>query len=319
MLTGLTSIKTQITDLLGIRFPIIQGGMVWVSGHKLVSAVSNCGGLGLIGGGSMNPDLFRYHIQQAKAATDQPFGVNIPMIYKHADDLFKITLDEGIKIVFTSAGNPGKYTPVLHEAGAIVAHVVPTVKLAVKAASRGVDAVVAEGTEAGGHNALQAVTTMCLVPQVVDAVKIPVIAAGGIANGRGLAAALTLCASGIQMGTRFACTVESSASNAYKEKVVAASDEDTVLTLLKTGPTRMIRNVFSDRMQKAEAEGKSEEFIAEQRGVNRPKQGIFNGDIEEGMVEAGQSAGSIDSIVTVSEIFDRIIKEYREARQSLPE
>lgn len=311
-------IPTRITELFNIHYPIVQGGMIWAAGHRLASAVSNCGGLGLIGGGSMDPDLFRHHIRCCREETDQPFGVNIPLLYDHADGLMKVALEEGIKIVFTSAGNPGKFTHLFHEAGTVVAHVVPTVALAVKAADRGVDAVVAEGTEAGGHDSIQAVTTLALVPQVVDAVKIPVIAAGGIADGRGLAAALALGASGVQMGTRFACTVESSAHEGYKKAVVQAADDGTVLTLLKIGPTRMIRNPFSDRVQDAERRGADPEELYELMGRNRAKKGIFEGDAVEGKLEAGQSSGLIRSILTVQEVFDQIITQYEETQDNLP-
>lgn len=311
-------IPTRITDLFDIRFPIIQGGMVWAAGHKLAAAVSNAGGLGLIGGGSMDPELFRHHIRRCREKTDRPFGVNIPLIYKHADDLVKIALEENVKIIFSSAGNPGKYTDAFHEAGAVVAHVIPTVRLAVKAEQRGVDAIVAEGTEAGGHNALQAVTTMSLIPQVADAVNVPVIAAGGIADGRGMAAALALGAEGVQMGTRFACAVESSASDEYKKAVVEAEDDGTVLTLLKIGPTRMIKNPFSNKVQQAEAAGASEERLMEIRGRNRAKKGIFEGDGEEGMFEAGQSSGLVKDIIPVEEVFRRIIGEYDKVRSQLP-
>ncbi len=311
-------LETRITDLYGIRYPIVQGGMIWAAGYKLAAAVSNAGGLGLIGGGSMDPDLFRYHIRRCRETTDRPFGVNIPLMYRHADELVRAALEEGVKIIFTSAGDPGKHTPRFHEAGASVTHVVPTVALALKAESRGVDAVVAEGTEAGGHNAPQAVTVMALVPQVVDAVKIPVLAAGGIADGRGLAAALALGADGVQMGTRFACTVESSAAPAYKRAIVKAGDDDTVLTLIKIGPTRMIVNPYAKRLRSAEASGADEETLKALRDVNRAKRGIFEGDVAEGMLEAGQSAGLIRDIPTVEEVFRRMLEEYEAQRRRLP-
>lgn len=311
-------LKTRITDLFGTRYPINQGGMIWAAGHRLAAAVSNAGGLGLVGGGSMDPDLFRYHIQCCRRETDQPFGVNIPLLYRHTDDLVRVALEEGVRIVFTSAGNPGKYTPRLHEAGCIVVHVIPNVALAVKAVERGVDAVVAEGVEAGGHDSLQGVTTMALIPQVVDAVKVPVIAAGGLADGRGLAAALALGASGIQMGTRFASTMESSAHPDYKQAVVEASDDATVLTLLKTGPTRMIRNEFSNRVVEAEARGASPEEIRQMDGYNRSRKGIFEGDRIEGKLEAGMSSGLIHEVLTVAQVFERVIEEYKRVTGSLP-
>lgn len=311
------SIPTRITELFGIRYPIIQAGMIWAAGHKLASAVSNCGGLGLIGGGSMEAELFRHHIRSCREETDRPFGVNIPLLYKHAEELVKVALEERVKIIFTSAGNPGKYTQNFHEAGVLVAHVVPTVSLAVKAAQRGADAIVAEGNEAGGHDSLAAVTTLALVPQVVDAVTVPVIAAGGIADGRGMAAAFAQ-ASAVQLGTRFACTAESSAHPNYKQAIVNASDEATVLTLLKTGPTRMIRNAFVERVQEAEARGATAEEIFEIMGRGRPKRGIFEGDVVEGNIEAGQSSGLIHEILTVRQVFDRILAEYESARAHLP-
>lgn len=314
----MTRIKTRVTDLFAIRYPIIQGGMIWAAGYKLASAVSNCGGLGLIGGGSMDPDLFRHHIRRCRETTDRPFGVNVPLLYKHAEKLIEVALEENVKIVFTSAGNPGKFTSLLHEAGVVVAHVVPTVALALKAAQRGADVIVAEGTEAGGHNAIQAVTTLNLIPQVVDAVRIPVIAAGGIADGRGFAAALALGAEGVQMGTRFACTVESSAHFNYKQAIVDAQGDGTVLTLLKIGPTRMIRNCYAERLLEAEEAGASEEKLYELMGRNRAKSGIFEGDRTEGRLEAGQCAGLIGEVLTVRQVFERILDQYAGSRQCLP-
>ncbi len=312
------SISTPITELFQISYPIIQGGMIWAAGHRLASAVSNCGGLGLIGGGSMAGELFRQHIRSCRRETDRPFGVNIPLLYQHAEELVRVALEEGVKIIFTSAGNPGKYTSLFHENGARVVHVVPTVALAVKAAERGVDAVVAEGTEAGGHNAPQAVSTLALVPQVVEAVKLPVIAAGGIADGRGLAAALALGAAGVQMGTRFACTHESSAHLDYKRAVVEARDESTVLTLLKIGPTRMLRNAFTERIQAAEARGATAEELYQLMEHDRAKRGIFEGERQEGKLEAGQSSGLIREILTVPQVFEKILGEYESARRQLP-
>jgi enoyl-[acyl-carrier protein] reductase II len=312
------TIRTRITDLFKIRYPIVQGGMIWAAGHRLASAVSKAGGLGLIGGGSMDPELFRHHIHCCRCETTQPFGVNIPLLYRHAEDLIQVALEEKVKIIFTSAGNPGKYTPRLHEAGCLVVHVVPTVTLARKAAERGADAVVAEGVEAGGHDSLQGVTTLALVPQVVDAVSVPVIAAGGLADGRGLAAVLALGASGIQMGTRFAATLESSAHPDYKQAVVEAADDSTVLTLLKTGPTRMIRNAFTQRVTEAESQGASPEEIKALEGYNRSRKGIFEGDRSEGKIEAGQSSGLIREVLTAREVIDRVIAEYEQTMKLLP-
>jgi len=311
-------LPTRVTELFGIRWPLIQAGMVWAAGHRLAAAAANGGGLGLIGAGSMDPDLLRHHIRRCREETDKPFGVNIPLLYKFAEEQVRVVIEEGVKIVFTSAGNPGTYTPRLHEAGVIVAHVVPTVALAQKAVERGVDAIVAEGTEAGGHNAPQAVATMTLTPQVVDAVPVPVIAAGGLADGRGMAAAFALGASGVQMGTRFACTHESSAHENYKRAVVGAGDESTVLTLLKTGPTRMIRNAFTDRVQDAEARGATKDELYEMMGRFRGRLGIFEGDAAEGKLEAGQSSGLIREILSVQEVFDKVLGEYERTVAGLP-
>jgi Dioxygenases related to 2-nitropropane dioxygenase len=233
--------KTQITELLGIDYPIIQAGMVWVSGWKLASAVSNCGGLGLIGSGSMKPDLLREHIIKCKNATSKPFGVNIPLLRGDADELMKVTIEEDVKIVFTSAGHPKKYSKILKDNGIKLIHVVPNIKFGLKAQESGCDAVVGEGVEAGGHNGADQITTMSLIPQLVDALQIPVIAAGGIADGRGILAALSLGASGVQIGTRFAATVESSAHENYKRKILEAKDTDTVLAFAKIGLMRMIK------------------------------------------------------------------------------
>ncbi len=306
-------ISTRISTLFGIQYPIIQGGMVWVSGAKLAAAVSEAGGLGLIGAGSMKPDLLRTHIQKVKSLTLKPFGVNVPLLRKDAEDLLRVLVDEGVTIVFTSAGSPKKYTPHLQEAGCKVVHVVPAVKFAKKVEDAGCDAVVAEGFEAGGHNGVDMVTTMALIPQVVDAVKIPVIAAGGIADGRGIAAALALGASGVQIGTRFAATVESSAHDKYKQSILAADDTGTAFALAKIGPARMIHNTYSRKVQEAEARGASPEELRELMGNKREKMGIFDGDLDEGQLEAGQGAGLIRSIPPVSELMIQLIDEYEKA------
>ena len=248
-------INTIITDLFKIEYPIIQAGMVWVSGWKLASAVSNEGGLGLIGSGSMKPDLLREHIQKCKTTTSKPFGVNIPLHRRDAEELVKVVIEEGVKIVFSSAGHPGKFIKMLKENDIIVAHVIPSVKHALKAEEVGCDAVVGEGVEAGGHNGINETTTMVFIPQLVDAVKIPVIAAGGIADGRGILAALFLGAEGVQIGTRFAATVESSAHENYKKKVIEAKDDGTILALKKIGLVRMLKNDFAYRALQAEKEG----------------------------------------------------------------
>lgn len=295
------------------RTHIIQAGMVWVSGWKLASAVSNAGGLGLIGGGSMDPDLFRLHIRRCKSATERPFGVNIPLLYSHAEGLMKVVLEEGVRIVFTSAGNPGTWTPALKEHGIQVAHVVSNVAQAVKAVERGVDAVVAEGVEAGGHNGRDETTTFCLVPQVVDAVghKAEVIAAGGIADGRGMAAALALGAVAVQVGTRFAVCQESSAHDTYKRLAVEAGDGGTALALKAITPTRMLKTPFWKAVSEAEAAGASKEELIRLLGRGRARKGIFEGDVLEGEFEIGQIAGLIHDIPTARDIIMRFQTEFQ--------
>jgi len=305
--------KTQITEILGIEYPIIQAGMVWVSGWKLASAVSNCGGLGLIGSGSMKPDLLREHIIKCRNATSKPFGVNIPLLRGDADELVKVTIEEGVKIVFTSAGHPKKYSQVLKENGIKLIHVVPNIKFGLKAQESGCDAVVGEGVEAGGHNGADQITTMSLIPQLVDALEIPVIAAGGIADGRGILAALSLGASGVQIGTRFAATVESSAHENYKRKIVEAKDTDTVLAFSKIGLMRMIKNNFAERAVQAEKEGWNEKKLKELLASKRERLGIFEGDEIEGAMEAGQAVGLINDIPTVDVLFNRLLQEYKSA------
>lgn len=309
--------ETQITKLLGIQYPIIQAGMVWVSGWKLASAVSNSGGLGLIGSGSMKPELLREHIIKCKNATTKPFGVNIPLLRGDADELVKVTIEEGVKIIFTSAGHPRKYSQVLKENGVKLIHVVPNVKFALKAQEAGCDAVVGEGVEAGGHNGADQITTMALIPQLVDALEIPVIAAGGIADGRGILAALSLGASGVQMGTRFAATVESSAHENYKKRILQAQDNDTVLAFAKIGLMRMIKNDFAERAVKAEREGWDEEKLKELLATKRERLGIFEGDEVEGAMEAGQGVGLIKDIPTVEVLFKRLLEEYYSALNRL--
>jgi len=303
--------KTQITELLGIDYPIIQAGMVWVSGWKLASAVSNCGGLGLIGSGSMKPDLLREHIIKCKNATSKPFGVNIPLLRGDADELVKVAIEEDVKIVFTSAGHPKKYSQILKDNGIKLIHVVPNIKFGLKAQESGCDAVVGEGVEAGGHNGADQITTMSLIPQLVDALQIPVIAAGGIADGRGILAALSLGASGVQIGTRFAATVESSAHENYKRKILEAKDTDTVLAFAKIGLMRMIKNNFAERAIQAEKEGWNEEKLKELLASKRERLGIFEGDEIEGAMEAGQGVGLIKDIPTVEVLFNRLLQEYK--------
>jgi len=301
------NIENRVTKLFGIKYPIIQAGMVWVSGWKLASAVSNNGGLGLIGAGSMKPDLLREHIQKCKAATDKPFGVNIPLLRGDAADLIKVVIEENVKIVFSSAGHPGKFIDELKKNNVVVVHVVPSIKFALKAESVGCDAIVGEGVEAGGHNAADEITTFCLIPQLVDALGIPVIAAGGVSDGRGILAALALGAEGVQIGTRFATTEESSAHPNYKKKVVEAKDNDTILVLKKIGAARMIKNEFSAEVHRAELNGADEEMLKQLLGEKRERLGIFEGDGQNGMMEAGQGAGLIKNIPTVEELMKSLI------------
>jgi len=300
-------------DLFGIRVPIVQAGMVWVSGAKLASAVSNAGGLGLIGSGSMKPDLFRDHIRKAKSLTDRPFGVNIPLHRGDVEDLVRVVLEEGVRIVFTSAGSPNRFTGTFKDAGSTVVHVVPAVKFAIKVEAAGCDAVVAEGFEAGGHDGVDMVTTMALVPQVADALNIPVIAAGGIADGRGILAALALGAAGVQIGTRFAASMESSAHDAYKRAVIEADDTSTVMHLLKIGPARMIRNAWTERVRQAEADGAGPDTLRELLGSKRERMGIFEGNRDEGQMEAGQGSGLIRDIPAAGELVVRLVEEYKAA------
>ena len=308
-------IKTRITELFNIEYPIIQAGMIWVSGRKLASAVSNEGGLGLIGSGSMKPDLLREHIRKCSNATNKPFGVNIPQHRGDAEDLVKATIEEGVKIVFTSAGHPGKFIDLFKKNNMKVVHVVPSVKYGVKAEEVGCDAVVGEGVEAGGHNGINETSTMVLIPQLVDALKIPVIAAGGIADGRGILAALSLGADGVQIGTRFAVTVESSAHQNYKQKVVEAKDDGTILAFKKIGLVRMIKNDFAFRALEAEKEGWDEIKLKELLGSKRERLGIFEGDEIEGELEAGQSSGLVKEILSVKELFSKLLNEISEAKK----
>jgi enoyl-[acyl-carrier protein] reductase II len=309
---------TRATELFGIRYPIVQGGMVWTAGNKLAVAVSEAGGLGLIGAASMKPELLREHIRKAKVMTARPFGVNIPLMRGDAKELLRVTIEEGVKIVFTSSGTPAKFAEELRKAGCIFVHVIASVKHALKAASAGCHAVVAEGFEAGGHNGIDEITTLALVPQVVDAVKIPVLAAGGIADGRGLTAALALGAEGAQVGTRFAVTLESSAHQNYKNAVVSAKDGDTVLTLKKVAPVRMIRTPFALKALEAERRGSSKEELLALLGEKREKMGIFEGNLEEGEMEAGQSSGLVSDIPSAAEVVRRMMAEYYAAKGRLP-
>jgi enoyl-[acyl-carrier protein] reductase II len=304
------NINNRITKLLGIRHPIIQAGMVWVSGWKLASAVSNNGGLGLIGAGSMKPDLLCEHIAKCKTATNKPFGVNLPLLRKDINDLIDVLVQEKIKIVFSSAGHPGKYIGRLKENGMTIIHVVPNIKYGLKAESAGCDAVVGEGVEAGGHNGIDELTTFCLIPQLVDALKIPVIAAGGITDGRGIAAAFSLGAGGVQIGTRFAATVESSAHANYKRKIVESADTDTTLVLKKIGLARLIKNEWSSLVKQAESNGASQDELKILLGSKRERMGIFEGDEASGMLEAGQGAGMIKEIINVEQLMKNLVSEF---------
>ena len=302
--------NNKVTKLFGIKFPIIQGGMIWCSGWELASAVSNAGGLGLIGGGSMKPDVFREHIQKCKAATDKPFGVNIPLLYSYSEEQIKIVIEEKVPIVFTSAGNPKKYTSYLKEHGIIVVHVTANLKFALKSQEAGVDAIVAEGFEAGGHNGREETTTMVLIPQIAKEIKIPLIAAGGIATGRAMLAAMVLGADGVQIGSRFVATNEASAHIGFKQKVIEAQEGDTKLQLKQLVSVRLLDNEFSNRITKMQNEGATVEQLSEALGKGRARMGMFEGDLQEGELEIGQVASLIDEVKPVAEIIGEIVGEY---------
>ena len=307
----------RITQLFNIQYPIIQGGMIWNSGYKLASAVSNAGGLGLIGAGSMYPEVLREHIQKCKKATDKPFGVNIPMLYPNIEEIMQIVKEEGVKIVFTSAGNPKTWTPFLKENGITVVHVVSSTKFALKAQEAGVDAVVAEGFEAGGHNGREETTTLTLIPMVKEQVTIPLIAAGGIATGRGMLAAMCLGADGVQMGSRFAASTESSAHDNFKKTIVATKEGDTQLTLKELAPVRLIKNKFYNDVQELYAKCPSKEDVENLLGKRRAKRGMFEGDLVEGELEIGQIAGIIHDILPVQNIMENVIQEFHQAKQEM--
>ncbi|WP_428225756.1 NAD(P)H-dependent flavin oxidoreductase [Flavobacterium sp.] len=302
-----------VTTLFSIKYPIIQGGMIWNSGYKLASAVSNAGGLGLIGAGSMYPEVLREHIQKCKKATDKPFGVNVPMLYPNIEEIMNIIVEEGVKIVFTSAGNPKTWTAFLKEKGITVVHVVSSTKFALKAQEAGVDAVVAEGFEAGGHNGREESTTLTLIPMVKEKVTIPVIAAGGIATGRGMLAAMILGADGVQMGSRFAASVESSAHDAFKETIIATEEGGTQLTLKELAPVRLIKNKFYNDVQDLYATCPSVDDLKSLLGRARAKRGMFEGDLVEGELEIGQIAGLIHEVKPVQEIIDEVMTQFEEA------
>ncbi|WHT38910.1 NAD(P)H-dependent flavin oxidoreductase [Myroides odoratus] len=307
--------QNRITALLGIQYPIIQGGMVWNSGYKLASAVSNAGGLGLLGAGSMYPDVLRTHIQKCKQATDKPFGVNVSLLYPDLQEVMDIIVEEGVKIVFTSAGNPKIWTPFLKAKGITVVHVISSSKFALKAQEAGVDAVVAEGFEAGGHNGREETTTLTLIPMVTAKVQIPVIAAGGIATGRGMLAAMILGAEGVQMGTRFIASAESSAHETFKNRVIQVEEGDTIVTLKELAPVRMIKNEFYQGIENLYKKGADVEELRAYLSKGRSKKGMFEGDLVEGELEAGQVAGLIRSIEPVEKIISTIMSEFKEAQQ----
>ena len=307
-------VNNKITQLFNIKYPIIQGGMIWVSGYKLASAVSNAGGLGLIGAGSMYPEVLREHIQKCKKATNKPFGVNVPMLYPQIDKIMDIIIEEGVKIVFTSAGNPKTWTSFLKEKGITVVHVVSSVKFALKAQEAGVDAVVCEGFEAGGHNGREETTTFTLIPMVKEQVKIPVIAAGGIGSGRGMLAAMVLGADGVQIGSRFAATLESSAHPNFKQTIVDVKEGDTQLTLKELAPVRLVKNKFYQEVQELYQQNSTIEELKELLGRARAKKGMFEGDLENGELEIGQIAGLIHEIKSAKEVLKEIIKEFNEVK-----
>ena len=306
----------QITQLFNIKYPIVQGGMVWVSGWKLASAVSNAGGLGLIGAGSMYPDVLREHIQKCKKATDKPFGVNVPMLYPQVDELMDIIVEEDVKIVFTSAGNPKIWTSFLKEKGITVVHVVSSVKFALKAEAAGVDAIVCEGFEAGGHNGREETTTFTLIPMVKESITIPVIAAGGIGNGRGMLAAMVLGADGVQIGSRFAATEESSAHVNFKQKIIDVKDGDTHLTLKELAPVRLIKNKFYQEIQELYKENPTKEELNGLLGRARAKKGIFEGDLDNGELEIGQIAGIIKKISSAKDILEEIVTDFETLKKT---
>lgn len=309
--------KNRITTLFGIRYPIIQAGMVWCSGWRLASAVSNAGGLGLIGAGSMHPERLQEHIQKCKAATDKPFGVNIPLMYPQIEEIMQIVMAEKVPIAFTSAGNPKTWTSQLKEHNILVAHVVSSSKFAQKAAEAGVDAIVAEGFEAGGHNGREETTTLTLIPQVRQAVALPLIAAGGIATGEAMAAMFALGAEAVQVGTRFALTEESSASDSFKQRCLSLNEGDTQLSLKKVSPTRMIKNEFYQQVQELEDGGATAEELRTLLGRGRSRRGIFEGDLTEGELEIGQIASHIKQVIPAAEVVKEMIGAYNQTWERL--
>ena len=307
----------KITQLFKIKYPIIQGGMIWNSGYKLASAVSNAGGLGVIGAGSMYPEVLREHIQKCKKATDEPFGVNVPMLYPNIQEIMDIIVEEDVKIVFTSAGNPKTWTSFLKEKGITVVHVVSSSVFALKAQDAGVDAVVAEGFEAGGHNGREETTTFTLIPMVKEKIKIPLIAAGGIASGRGMLAAMVLGADGVQVGSRFAASVESSAHQNFKNKIIETKEGETQVTLKELAPVRLIKNKFYQDVQQLYTKCPTKEELSELLGRARAKHGMFEGDLDEGELEIGQIAGLIHDIKPASDIILEMITDFELAKNDV--
>jgi enoyl-[acyl-carrier protein] reductase II len=306
--------QNKITKLFNIKYPIVQGGMVWCSGWELASAVSNAGGLGLIGAASMYPDVLKLHIEKARQATDRPFGVNVPLLYPDIKQLMDVIINEQVKIVFTSAGNPATWTKILKDNGITVVHVIANTKFAKKAEEAGVDAIVAEGFEAGGHNGREETTTMVLIPHIRKITNLPLIAAGGIGTGCGMLAAMCLGADGVQIGSRFAASEESSAHINFKNTIIQTGEGGTRLSLKKLAPVRLIKNKFAEEVNKAELEGQSAEFLKELLGHRRAKLGMFEGDMEEGELEIGQIAELINEIKPVKQIVDEIVDEYISAK-----
>lgn len=311
--------NNRICELFKIEYPIVQAGMVWCSGWRLASAVSNAGGLGLIGAGSMSPELLEEHIVKCKQATSRTFGVNLPLLYKEIDKQIEVILRQNVKIVFTSAGNPKTWTSALKEKGITVVHVVSSVKFALKSEEAGVDAVVAEGFEAGGHNGREETTTFCLIPAVREAIKIPLIAAGGIGSGRAMLAAMVLGAEGVQVGSRFAASEESSAHENFKRKITQTQEGETILTLKQLTPVRLIKNKFYEAIQRSEQEGATIEELKVLLGKGRSRKGIFEGDLDEGELEIGQVAASIKAIQPAGEIVQEIMREYEEELKRIKE
>ncbi|WP_228429162.1 NAD(P)H-dependent flavin oxidoreductase [Chryseobacterium sp. 52] len=305
--------QNRITELFNIQYPIIQAGMIWHSGWRLASAVSNCGGLGIIGAGSMYPDILRENIQKCKMATDKPFGVNVPMLYPNLEEIIQIILEEGVKIVFTSAGNPKTYTETLQKEGIKVAHVVSSTKFAVKCEEAGVDVVVAEGFEAGGHNGRDETTTLCLIPNVKKHISKPLIAAGGIALGSQMKAAMILGADGVQIGSRFAATTEASAHENWKKKITELNEGDTHLTLKELAPVRMVKNKFFGELEGIYQSGRDKEALIASLGRARAKRGMFEGDMEDGELEIGQVSALIEDILPVETVFNNLLKEFEAA------